>query len=205
MYIQQYGRSSGRKDLLTKILSAKAEAGEAQLSDKETSNEIGNLIFAGTGERLSCSDVYIDKTDQKPDTTSTTLTFLFWELSRHQEVQDQLRRELDANIDSVPTILQVTDLPVLDAVINEALRLHPAAPASLPRETPRGGREINGYFMPETVSCDGCLDCLERLLTATRRLYPCNATPPTETLWFIRTQSSSYQKDGLGQTRCHRK
>lgn len=48
-YVGQYGRESGRKDLLTKILSVKPETGESQLSDRETSIEIGNLVFAGTG------------------------------------------------------------------------------------------------------------------------------------------------------------
>lgn len=43
------------------------------------------------------------------------------------------------------------DLPLLDAIINEALRLHPAAPASLPRETPSGGRTLNGVYIPEKV------------------------------------------------------
>lgn len=41
---------------------------------------------------------------------------------------------------------------MLDAVINEALRLHPAAPASLPRITPKGGYELGGYRIPENVS-----------------------------------------------------
>jgi cytochrome P450 len=40
---------------------------------------------------------------------------------------------------------------VLSAVIDEALRLHPAAPASLPRETPAGGRLLNGYTIPHKV------------------------------------------------------
>lgn len=48
-YVEQYGRDSGRKDLLTKILSVKPDSGEAQLSDYAISIEIGNLIFAGTG------------------------------------------------------------------------------------------------------------------------------------------------------------
>lgn len=49
-YIEQYGRESGRKDLLTKILSAKAEEGQAQMSDRGISVEVGNLIFAGPGK-----------------------------------------------------------------------------------------------------------------------------------------------------------
>jgi len=91
------------------------------------------------------------KTDVDKDTTSTTLAFLFWELAKHQEWQRLLREELLSHTDSFPTFQQVQDLPVLDAVIHEALRLHPAAPASLPRETPTGGRDLNGYFIPEKV------------------------------------------------------
>ena len=50
-YISQYGRDSGRKDLLTKILSVKAETGEVPLTDLETHREVGNLVFAGTGRQ----------------------------------------------------------------------------------------------------------------------------------------------------------
>jgi hypothetical protein len=39
----------------------------------------------------------------------------------------------------------------LDAVINEALRLHPAAPASLPRITPKGGHNLGSHRIPENV------------------------------------------------------
>lgn len=53
-YVEQYGRASGRRDLLTKILSVKAETGEAQLSDRQTSLEVGNLVFAGTGKPSPC-------------------------------------------------------------------------------------------------------------------------------------------------------
>ena len=85
------------------------------------------------------------------DTTSTTLTFLFWELSRNLPWQEKLRDELLQFGDDSPTFQQIQDLPVLDAVVAEALRLDPAAPASLPRETPAGGREINGYYIMEKV------------------------------------------------------
>jgi len=43
------------------------------------------------------------------------------------------------------------DLPILDAVITEALRLHPAAPSSLQRITPAGGRTVDGVQVPENV------------------------------------------------------
>lgn len=51
-YIQENGRQSQRKDLLMKILNAEAETGEQTLTDFETSTEVGNLIFAGTGKHV---------------------------------------------------------------------------------------------------------------------------------------------------------
>ncbi|KAH6959580.1 cytochrome P450 [Ilyonectria sp. MPI-CAGE-AT-0026] len=131
-YISQYGRDSGRKDLLTKILSEKTER-TTPLTDRETYTEIANLVFAGT------------------DTTSTTLTYLFWELSKNRDWQRRLREELSAVTynGKVPAYKDIVDLPILDAVITETLRLHPAAPASLQRETPAGGRTLNGVFIPE--------------------------------------------------------
>lgn len=89
------------------------------------------------------------------DTTSTTLTYLFWELSRHPSYQQQIREELQlmnaGDSSGVPAYNDIQALPILDSVINEALRLHPAAPASLPRETPPSGTSLNGYYVPEKV------------------------------------------------------
>ena len=85
-----------------------------------------------------------------------TLTYLFWELARNPSWQDRLHEEL-AQISpedgsDVPAYSEVANLPLLDATIQEALRLHPAAPASLPRETPLGGKVLAGHHIPEGVS-----------------------------------------------------
>lgn len=90
------------------------------------------------------------------DTTSTTLTYLFWTLAKHPEWQVRLRTEL-ATIsesswsDGIPTYKDVMELPLLEAAINEALRLYPAAPSSMMRETPPGGKVLNNVFVPEKV------------------------------------------------------
>lgn len=87
-----------------------------------------------------------------------TLTYLFWELGRHSEWQTRLQNELlviSNPDDDVLSFRDVNELPVLTAVINESLRLHPAAPASLQRETPVGGRTLNGIFIPEKVGGNG--------------------------------------------------
>jgi len=80
---------------------------------------------------------------------------MFWELARNPSWQDRLRKELLARLPAkdkmLPRFRELDSLPVLEAVINEALRLHPAAPASLQRETPAGGKFLDGYFIPEKV------------------------------------------------------
>ncbi|KAK5017362.1 hypothetical protein LTR16_001803 [Cryomyces antarcticus] len=144
-YIVRYGRDpsrSKRKDLLTKMIvppSALSDAALAKtptdivpLTDNDISMETANFVFAGT------------------DTTSTTLTYLFWQLAQHSEWQDRLRVELASvqPVDGVAAFNDLAECRILDAVVSETLRLHPAAPASLQRETPAGGRELGGHFIP---------------------------------------------------------
>ncbi len=132
----------------------KPGSGEAALTDRQSYMEVSNLVFAGTGTFPSacCPDSVLTP---DPDTTSTTLTYMFWELARHPLWQDRVRKELLAcqppSEKTLSRFRELDDLPVLDAVINEALRLHPAAPASLQRETPTGGRVLAGYNIPEKV------------------------------------------------------
>lgn len=93
------------------------------------------------------------------DTTSTTLTYLFWTLAKYPEWQVRLRTELatvseDSWSDGIPTYKDIRELPLLEAVINEALRLYPAAPSSMMRETPPGGRVLNNVLVPEKVGLE---------------------------------------------------
>lgn len=87
------------------------------------------------------------------DTTSSTLTYVFWELAKNPDWQGRVRTEVsEVTFDgTLPSYNGISHLPVLDAVISEVLRLHPAAPASLQRETPPGGRGLNGIYIPEKV------------------------------------------------------
>lgn len=79
-----------------------------------------------------------------------------YELCKNPSVQSKLRATIDA-IQPNKSFLDTGDLaacPYLDAVINEALRLHPAVPSGVQRETPPGGITLpDGTHVPgETLT-----------------------------------------------------
>ncbi|KAH8692166.1 putative cytochrome P450 [Talaromyces proteolyticus] len=86
------------------------------------------------------------------DTTGDSLCFLMYELSlpRSQHIQDRLRQELVSHTDA-----KIDELPYLDAVIKEGLRLFAPIPMGLPRYVPDGGSFICGHKLPggSIVSC----------------------------------------------------
>jgi cytochrome P450 len=133
-YLKLYGRSSKRRSLLTKIIAGDEKTGIEPLTDPEISVEVSNLVFAAT------------------DTTGNTMTYALYRLSCHPEWQTKLREELrQAKVkDGGFSFQQLQTLPVLNGIVMETLRLHPAAPSSLPRITTTGGK-IGGIDVPAKV------------------------------------------------------
>lgn len=75
-----------------------------------------------------------------------TLVFIFYELVLHPDHEEQLYQEVkDANFHD-RKILQ--SLPRLNGFINECLRMHPPVPSGGYRQTPPGGLEVAGHFIP---------------------------------------------------------
>lgn len=89
------------------------------------------------------------------DTTSDTLTFAIWALSRpeHKEHQDTLIQEVNSmsenclNEEGIPTVEAADKLPYLDAVLKETLRLYAPLPALEPRSLPVDCT-IDGFLVP---------------------------------------------------------
>lgn len=76
-----------------------------------------------------------------------------YHLAENPEVQRKLQHELDEALgsedQSVTTFEQVKRLPYLQAVIDEALRIHSTSGIGLPRLVPEGGLTVCGQFFPE--------------------------------------------------------
>ncbi|KAI0940348.1 hypothetical protein AcV5_001482 [Taiwanofungus camphoratus] len=89
------------------------------------------------------------------DTSSITLSYLFWELSRRPDVAMRLRAEINEAMPDprdIPDISTLYKLPYLDAFIKEGQRLYSAAPSLLERVVPgKAGDEcfqIMGHTLP---------------------------------------------------------
>uniref|UniRef100_A0A8C9JQ84 Cytochrome P450 3A n=2 Tax=Panthera tigris altaica TaxID=74533 RepID=A0A8C9JQ84_PANTA len=81
--------------------------------------------------------------------TSTSLSFLVYELATHPDVQQKLQEEIDATFPNKapPTYDALVQMEYLDMVLNETLRLYPIA-GRLERVCKRDV-EISGVFIPK--------------------------------------------------------
>jgi cytochrome P450 len=106
------------------------------------------------GDHLSrnymASEMY-DHLKAGQQTTASTLTYICWRLSRHLEWQRRLQEELRALKQDAAGNVSLNEIeacPVLDAIVKETLRLHPAASGRQERVVPVGGRTYSGIFIP---------------------------------------------------------
>ena len=105
-------RATGERgnDILSLLLDATDEDGSS-LSDGELRDQVMTLLFAGH------------------DTTTSTVTFLFYELARNAHELPVLERERDEVVgDRNPTATElVASLPRLEMALDETLRKYPPA------------------------------------------------------------------------------
>ncbi|KAL0944855.1 cytochrome P450 3A17 [Colletotrichum truncatum] len=81
------------------------------------------------------------------DTTAAVLTYLIWSVLRQKDLQKRLEEEI-AKLGDDFDDKKLEGCPLLNAVIEETLRLYPAVPSSLPRKVPPGGVNLSSYFIP---------------------------------------------------------
>lgn len=128
---------AGGRDVLSLLLAARGEAGEA-FTDREVRDQVMTLMFAGH------------------DTSTSTLTFMMHELARHPQVVARLRAEQEEVLGGeTPTVEQLERrMPYLDMVLDEVLRLYPPAWIG-PRRAVRDF-EFGGYSVPRGAYVNYC-------------------------------------------------
>jgi benzoate 4-monooxygenase len=127
-------KPSDRVDLLARLMEGRDESGE-KLGKEELTAEALTQLIAGS------------------DTTSNTSCALLYHCLSHPDVVRKLQQELDQalpDIDAVPTFASVKDLPYVDAVIKETMRIHSTSSLGLPRMIPPGpGITLAGHHFPQ--------------------------------------------------------
>ncbi|HEV7770261.1 MAG TPA: cytochrome P450 [Solirubrobacterales bacterium] len=127
----------GRQDILSLLIGARGEGGEA-FTDREVRDQVMTLMFAGH------------------DTSTSTLSFMMHELSRHPGVLARLCEEQDRVLGgATPTVDQLEkEMPYLEMVLDEVLRLYPPAWIG-PRRAVREF-EFGGCTVPEGAYVNYC-------------------------------------------------
>lgn len=85
------------------------------------------------------------------DTTAVSLTYLVYSVCSNDHVRRQLLDEL-AGVPEQFTYKDLRNLPYLNQVIDETLRLYTAVPSPLPREVPPEGACFGEYRVPGQVT-----------------------------------------------------
>ena len=126
-----------RRDILSLLVNVRGEDGDA-FSDREIRDQVITLMFAGH------------------DTSTSTVTFMLHELARHPDVLAKLCAEQDQVLGGKPpTIDQLErEMPYLDMVLDEVLRLYPPAWIG-PRRAIRDF-EFGGYSVPRGAYVNYC-------------------------------------------------
>jgi cytochrome P450 len=125
-------RATGERgeDILSLLLDAHDEDGNS-LSDLQIRDEVMTLMFAGH------------------DTTTSTVSFMFYELARHPQIVARLLAEQDELLASgAPSTAQLTsgELSELEMVLDETLRKYP--PAWVGPRRAREPFEFEGVAVP---------------------------------------------------------
>ena len=103
-------RKNPKDDLLGMLLTMRDEETGEGMTDRQARDEVVTIFFAGH------------------ETTAASMAWAFYLLSEHPEVENRVRAELHTVLNGrIPTYSDLPKLTYTQRVINEVLRLYPAA------------------------------------------------------------------------------
>lgn len=122
-----------RSDFMTSVISPSRNPHLSKMTLEEIESTFSILIIAGS------------------ETTATTLSGITNELIKAPQQLQRLVDEVRTSFKSSDeiTFAGLKDMPFLNAVCHEGLRICHPVPAGLPRLVPKGGDTVCGHFLPE--------------------------------------------------------
>lgn len=122
---------SGPRTFVHRLLEQQQKQPDS-ITDRELNTHAFNNITAGA------------------DTTAIAMRTIMFQVAKHPDVYSALCHEIrdQARLTLPVSYQDVSELPYLDAVIKEALRIHPPNGIMYPRTVPAQGATICGHFLP---------------------------------------------------------
>jgi cytochrome P450 len=121
-------------DLLSMLLLAQDEEKQGGMTDEQVRDEALTLFLAGH------------------ETTANALTWTWYLLAQHPEVERRLHQEIDAVLGGrAPELADVPELRYTEMILSEALRLYP--PAWAVGRMAKGPFELGGVEIPAKSIC----------------------------------------------------
>ncbi|KAH6723524.1 cytochrome protein [Leptodontidium sp. MPI-SDFR-AT-0119] len=113
-----------------------------------------DLVDSGKFDMNDVFDVCAGNIGAGSDTTTVAINAAIFHTYSTPHVLKALRKELDdaianGRISNPITFKEAQGLPYLQAVVKEALRIHPPIGSQLSRVVPKGGAHLAGHFFPE--------------------------------------------------------
>ncbi|KAG8047129.1 hypothetical protein GUJ93_ZPchr0008g11546 [Zizania palustris] len=133
------------------IDSRLADASDTTKKHGDFLDSLLELMTAGKIARDNVTTIMFDVFAAGTDTISITVEWAMAELLRNPSVMAKVRAEMKDTLGGKETIDEddTDKLPYLQAVVKEAMRLHPVAPILVPHRAEEDGVEINGYTVPK--------------------------------------------------------
>lgn len=138
-------RNEGKQydDLLSMLMDARDEDTGEGMSNAQLRDEVMTIFIAGH------------------ETTANALTWAFYVLAQHPEIEQKLKAEIDEVLQGRPVSFEnLRSLTYTRQVIDETLRLYP--PAWIIGRKNIEDDEIGGYFIPAGTNCLVPTLCIHR-------------------------------------------
>jgi cytochrome P450 len=127
--IEERRATGDRGDLLSTLLLVQDEEDQGGMSDQQVRDEAMTILLAGH------------------ETTANALTWTWYLLSQHPEVEAKLHEEIDSVLgDRIPSAEDLPKLPYGEMVLSESLRLFP--PAWVLGRKALENHDVDGYTIP---------------------------------------------------------
>ncbi|GJN16002.1 hypothetical protein PR202_gb02952 [Eleusine coracana subsp. coracana] len=128
-----------------------SSSNNSRLQNNDFLDTLIDLMSTGKMARDNVTAILFDVFTAGSDTIAVTVEWAMAELLRNPTIMSKACAEIKGVLGYNETVGEkdVAGLPYLQAVVKEAIRLHPVAPIMLPHKAVEDGVEVGGYAVPK--------------------------------------------------------